>query len=70
MPEERTPPNAGPPKPTRPEIETAVSPIIEVILTKLFVPGAQIAALSRTEVEAALRDATARAYRMGLESKS
>jgi hypothetical protein len=39
-------------------------------MVKLFIPGAKLAALSRDDVEAALRDAVVRAYRLGLESKS
>jgi hypothetical protein len=39
-------------------------------MAKLFVPGAKLAALTPDDVEAALRDAIVRAYRLGLESKS
>jgi hypothetical protein len=67
MTEESTPQR---PKPTRAEIVSAVSPIINVTMAKLFVPGAKLAAFTRDEVEAALRDALVRAYRLGLESKS
>jgi hypothetical protein len=67
MTEESTPQR---PKPSRSEIEAATSSIISVTMAKLFVPGAKLAALSCDDVEAALRDAVVRAYRLGLESKS
>jgi hypothetical protein len=67
MTEESTPQR---PKPTRAEIEAAALSIINVTMVKLFIPGAKLAALSRDDVEAVLRDAVVRAYRLGLESKS
>jgi hypothetical protein len=54
---------------TRAEIEQTVGPLVSVVLNKLFEPGAHLAALTRAEVEAALMDTAARAYRLALTAK-
>jgi hypothetical protein len=54
---------------TRTEIEQTVAPIVSGILNKLFEPGAQLVALTRAEVEAALIDTATRVYRLALAQK-